>query len=178
MFFESLQTYKDFAVQKSGDCTPKNETYSVRFTTLKVTTVDDTMFFKGVIDVSERLPANMELEAIITRCNLDGSGCSPFDKIVVSRICEKMSTNTSVAYRIIDGIHPHPVCPIFPGAYELNNESKFSFGIFRAMPLEGYLWRTRSVFHEKQGTKRLKKLACLEYDVAVVNKVRRPRQKN
>lgn len=178
MFFESLQTYKDFTVQKSTDCTPANETYDVRFTALKVTTVDDTMFFSGIIDILVKLPMNIELEIAITRCNLDGTGGSPFDKIIIPRMCETMNTNTSAAFKMINGIHPHPACPISAGTYVLNNESKFTFGFFRALPMEGYLWQTRTVFHEKKGRKRIRKLACLVYDVAVVNKVRRPRLKN
>lgn len=181
MFFfrKSLQTYKDFTVQKASDCTPSNERFSAKLSNLEVSASNDSFLFSGNIEIFEKLPMNMEVEISITRCNLDGSGCAFFDKIAYSRICEKMNAKTSVAYKIANGIFPHPECPVSVGSYTMLNDSKYSFEMFKSLPVEGYLWRTRNTFFEKKGNKRVKKLACIEYDVAVMNKVvRRTKQKN
>lgn len=178
MFFRSLQTYKDFTVQKAADCTPINETTVVKVSNLKVSFQNEALIITGTIEIKETLPMNMEMEIAITRCNIDGTGCSFFDKIMYPRICEKMNVKTSVAYKIASGLNPRPQCPVPVGIYEMRNGTNFSLQIFRSMPLEGYLWLTRNTFFEKKANKRLKKLACLGYDVAIVNKVRRTKAKN
>lgn len=169
-FFLSLplQTYKDFKVQRAGDCQPENGTYPVRLTDMKAITTNDTVLLSGRMEILEELPMNIEMELTLTRCNLDRTGCFFFDKLIFSRICEKMKTKTSVAWKIISGIRPSPSCPIAIGNYEMMNDSKFSIEMFKYLPLEGYLWRTRYTFYEKSGLKRIRPLSCLESETAVV----------
>lgn len=171
------QTYKDFRVQKAIDCQPENATYPVKATNMKTIYANDTMFMSGTFEVLHELPMNMELELTLTRCNIDGSGCFLFDKIIFSRICEKMLTKTSVASKIITGIHPVPHCPIAVGFYYMMNDATFSIDMFKMLPLEGYLWRARYTFYEKRSAKRVRALACLELDVIVVTVSHRTKPK-
>lgn len=177
LFFHP-QTYKDFQVQRSIDCQPVNETYPVKVSDMRVTSVNESMVFYGKVEITEDLPMKIEAELKLIRCNIDGSGCTFFDRIILSKICEKMSVKTSIAYKIIRGVHPALTCPISKNTYEIMNESKFSLDIFKLLPLEGYLWRTRYIFYEKNGTKRTRPLACVECDVAVVTRTRRTKPKN
>lgn len=177
LFFHP-QTYKDFRVQRSIDCQPENETYPVKVLDMRVINVNDTLFLNGKIEVLENLPTNIELELKLTRCNLDTSGCTFFDKMFFARMCEKMMIKTSFAYKVVQGIHPVLSCPIPKNTYELMNDSKFSLDIFKMLPLEGFLWRTRYIFYEKNGPKKVRPLACVEFDVAVVTKARRTKPKN
>lgn len=175
--FFFLQTYKDFKVQRSIDCQPKNETYPVKVTNMTGMCVNETINFNGKIEILEDLPTKIEVEASLTRCNLDSSGCSFFDKMIISKICEKMQTKTSISYKIAQGIRPIPTCPIVKNSYEMI-DSKISLDMFKLLPLEGFLWRCRYIFYEKNGPKRVRPLACVEYEVAVVTKVRRPKPKH
>jgi hypothetical protein len=143
---------------------------------MKAVFANDSAFLSGKIEILEQLPVNMEMELTLTRCNLDSTGCNFFDKLVFSRICEKMKAKTSIASKIVSGIHPTPQCPVAIGLYDMMNDSMFSVDMFKLLPLEGYLWRTRYVFYEKNGAKRVRPLACVEYDTSVVT--RRTRRKH
>lgn len=152
---------------KSIDCQPANETYPVKVSDMRALYQNDTIFLNGKIEILEVMPMNIEMEMTVMRCNLDLTGCYLFEKIVFSRICEKMKIKTSIAFKILSGIHPAPHCPIAKGTYEMMNDSKFSMETFKILPLEGYLWNSRNVFYEKIGAKRVRSLACLEYDITV-----------
>lgn len=140
---------------------------------MRVTSANDSMLFHGKMEVFEDLPMKIEAELKLTRCNLDGSGCVHFEKLIFAKICEKMSVKTSVAYKLTLGVHPTPSCPIAKNTYEVTSDSQFSLDIFRLLPLEGFLWRTRYFFYEKSGAKRVRPLACVESDVAIVTRTRR-----
>lgn len=172
--FAGTQTYsKDYRVQKAIDCQPENVTYPVKASNMKAVNANDTMYMSGTIEVLRELPMNVELEISLTRCNLDRSGCFFFDKFIFSRICEKMKTKTSIASRIVNGMHPAFQCPIAVGTYAMMNDSKFIIDVFKMLPLEDYLWRSRFVFHEKSGNKRIRPLGCMEYEVAIFSKPHR-----
>lgn len=175
--FLFLQTYKDFRVQRSIDCQPKNETYPVKMSDMKILSVNDTIFFSGKIEVLEDLPTKIDLEIQLIRCNLDSSGCIFFSKTVFSRICEKIEVKTSLTYKITRGISPTPTCPVKKNTYELMNDANINLDMFRTLPLEGFMWRSRYMFYEKNGLKRSRALACVENDIAVINKTRRPKPK-
>lgn len=70
------------------------------------------MFLSGKIEITAKLPMSIEVELTVLRCNLDTTDCVFFDRMSFSRICEKMKTKTSVAYKTISGIYPSPRCPI------------------------------------------------------------------
>lgn len=145
---------------------------------MSVISANDTVYFNGKIDILEDLPLKIEMEVSLTRCNLDSSGCIFFDKMIFVRICEKMEVKTSIAYKLVQGIHPLPTCPIKKNRYEMMNDAKFSLDLFKLIPLEGFMWRSKYMFYEKNGPKRVRPLACVECEVVIVTKTRRPRPKN
>lgn len=138
--------------------------------------VNGSLCFNGKIHILELMPMNIELELGLTRCNLDKTGCNAFDKMIFPRVCEKMGTKTSVAYKITKGITPTPKCPFTVGVYELTNNSSMSLDIFKLIPLDGYSWKLQCAFFEKKGPKRVRPIACVEYEVSIVNKSRRPKK--
>ena len=109
---------------------------------------------------------NVELEIALTRCSIDKTGCHSFEKMTISRICEKMTTKTSLAYKISQAIVPTPHCPFAQGLYHFSNTSRFTMQTFGMIPLDGYFWRVRNKFYEKNGIKRVRTIACLEIDVS------------
>lgn len=165
--------YKDFRVQNAVDCQPSNETYPARVSGMKGVIVNGTFLFNGKIILSEVMPMNIEIEMALTRCNLDKTGCNFFSRLYFPRLCEKISVKTSLAYKIVKGINPAPSCPFAVGEYELTNNSTLSLDIFKTLPLEGFLWKLRFIFHEKKGSKRIRATGCIEYEVAVVKKTHR-----
>lgn len=167
-----LQTYKDLTVHKAVDC--GNATFPVKVVDFRAESVNKTLVFSGKINVlEERLPMNIEFELSMTRCNLDKTGCTFFDRKILPKLCEKMGTKTSFAYQIVNGIKPTPQCPIKRGQYDLDHNSKFSQQMIQLLP-EGSLWRGRVVFFEKKGVKRFRALACAEYEVSITMKSHRP----
>lgn len=176
--FSIKQTYKDLRVQRSIDCTPENVSYPVYGSDMNIISMNGTIIFTGKVDITEDLPMNIELEMALTRCNVDKTGCINFDKVIFSRICEKMETKTSVAYNLVRGVVPVPKCPIKKGHYDIKNDSQMSMEIFKLIPLEGFLWKSKYLFYEKRGTKRFRPLACVEYDAVVVKKIRRKSSRN
>lgn len=137
--------------------------------------VNGAFVFNGKIKITQTMPMNIELEMALTRCNTDSTGCSFFDRRYFPRLCDKISVKTSVAYKIVNGIRPPPRCPFHIGEYEFTNNSTLSMELFKSLPLEGFLWKMRCIFHEKKGAKRIKTLACVEYGILIVNKTRRPK---
>lgn len=176
--FLSLQTYKDFKVQRSIDCQPENETYPVKVSEMKIVNANGSIFLSGKIEVLEDLPMKIDMEFQLTRCNLDSTGCVLFSKAVFARLCDKIEVKTSLTYKITRGIHPTLTCPIKKNSYDMMNDSSFNMDMFKSLPLEGFLWRSRYMFYEKNGSKRVRTLVCVESDVAFMNKTRRPKPKN
>lgn len=174
--FPPEQTIKGYRVQRAYDCQPENASYPVKVTGMMGIVVNETLSFTGKIHILELMPMNIELELGLTRCNIDKTGCNAFDRMIFPRICEKMGTKTSVAYKITKGISPTPSCPFAIGVYELTNNSSMALDIFKMLPIEGYLWKLQCAFFEKKGPKRVRPIACVEYEVTVVIKSRRPRK--
>lgn len=167
----SPQTYKDLKVHKAVDC--GNETFPVKVLSFEVLSVNGSLVFSGQISILEdRLPMNLEFEISVTRCNLDRTGCVFFDRKIYPKVCEKMSTNTSTAYRVVSGIKPPLQCPIKRGLYELDNRSRYTLNLINFIP-EGNLWRGRILFFEKKGVKRYRPIACAEYEVSIATKSHR-----
>lgn len=140
---------------------------------MRVISENGSMKFHGKMEIRENLPMKIEAELKLTKCNLDGSGCIHFEKLIFSKFCEKLSVKTSVAYKLTMGVHPRPTCPIAKNTYVITNDTNFPLEIFRLLPLEGFLWRMRYFIYEKKGGKRVRPLACVECETAVITKTRR-----
>lgn len=170
-----LQRSKDykFLFEKAFDCQPVNETYPLRVSDMKGFPGIQSFYINGKIEVLSKMPRNIELELGLTRCNIDKTGCHTFEKMAFPRICEKLTTKTSIAYRIRQAIVPNPNCPFDLGTYYFTNSSSFSLNTFRMIPLDGYFWKLQCKFHEKNGFKRIKTIACLEIDVSFPTKFTR-----
>lgn len=134
---------------------------------MKGSVVNGNLVFDGKITVSGVMPMNLEFEIALTRCNLDMSGCVFFDRTYLPKICEKLNVKTTLIYQIAKGIKPTPRCPFAKGEYAFTRNSTMSLDFFRLLPIEGFVWKLRSSFHEKKGLKRMKRLACVQSDVAV-----------
>lgn len=124
----------------------------------------------GRLVVSEQLPMNLEYEISIIRCNVDSTGCAFYHKFIFPKICEKLETKTSMAYKLVRGITPRPHCPLPAGIYSITNNSTFLLNQVFMLQIEGYMWRMRHMFHEKKGQKRVRPLACVELDVIINRK--------
>lgn len=169
----SLQTYKDLKIHKAADC--GNETLPVKVIRFQVKSVNRNLVFSGTISVQEdRLPLNLEFEVSATRCNLDKTGCVLFNQSILSKFCEKLNTETSTVHQIMTGFKPALQCPIKRDVYEFENQSKITMNMVNFLP-EGNLWRCRILVFEKKGRKRLRPLACAEYEVSIVTKSHRPK---
>lgn len=164
-------------VHTTADCTPLNESYAVKILNLTIRPVNESHIFSGKFLIAEQLPMNVEVETSLSRCNKDKTGCTSFDKITFSRICEKMSTKTSIAFKIVKGIRPMPSCPVAKGIYDLYSDWDFSKSIVQMLLSDGFLWRGNTKFYEKKGMKRVRILACMEWDLSVVKKTRRPKSR-
>jgi hypothetical protein len=161
-----MQTSKDIQILRSNDCTPSDKIYPAKIENLEISfSKYDTFLATGRLIITEKLPMNIELDVSLTRCNLDNTGCNRYGAINFPRICEKSTVKTSIAYQIANGIHPVPKCPIQPGIYEIQNDSKFLLNTFLSLPTDGYLWKTKLIFYEKRGLKRVRPLACFSADL-------------
>lgn len=147
----------------------------MRFIDFRVAVLNGSFLFEGEVKISEVMPMNIEVEMGLTRCNVDKTGCIFFHKVYFPRICEKLNVKTSAAYSIIKGVKPKANCPFPAAEYKLSNDSSLSLDMFKLLPIDGYYWKLRVIFHEKKGAKHVRKLGCVEYGVAIVNKTRRPK---
>lgn len=137
---------------------------------------NEALSLSGDIIISERLPMNIEIELSFTSCSLDRVRCTSLKKISVPKICEKMATNTSIAYRLTRGILPTLKCPIAAGTYHLMMTKNISL-VVSLLPLEAYLFVIRAEAFEKNSRKRVRPLACAEFDVSIPHKSNADRSK-
>ncbi|KAG5674738.1 hypothetical protein PVAND_004689 [Polypedilum vanderplanki] len=155
----------DFKILRSIECQTDGKKIPVHFEELRVSKENNALTTYGRMLVNEQLPMNLEYEISITRCNLDSSGCIFFHKVSFPKICEKVEAKTSVAYEIARGIFPRPHCPISAGTYEIKNNSTFLLNQFILLPVDGFLWQTKHIFYEKKNLKRVRLLACIEFEL-------------
>lgn len=130
----------------------------------------DSVKVTGRIEVIESLPMNIEVEISVTRCALDGHGCYSFQKLKFPKICEKMKTETSFSYKIVQGVSPQPQCPVKLGWYNMSYGSIIPFDFLRILPLEGFNWKLKIVGFEKNRTKRVRSLCCVNVQIQVERK--------
>lgn len=131
---------------------------------------DGSLSFSGDIIVSERLPMNAEIELSFTSCSLDRVGCTSLHKMNIPRVCEKMATKTSIAYKIISFIQPTLKCPVDVGTYHLMMTNNLPMAALLLPRFEGYLMVVRTLFFEKNSRKRVRPLACAEYEILSTQK--------
>lgn len=167
-----LQTIKDFSFrfEKAFDCKPENETYPVRVSDMIGSTSNQTFRISGKIHISDKMPTNLELEIALTRCSIDKTGCVSFGKMSFPRICEKLTTRTSIAYKIGRAIVPTPQCPFAQGVYEISNSSSYTLNFLNAVSMDGYFWKLCCKFYDKRGSKRFKAVSCVEMDFSFPTK--------
>jgi hypothetical protein len=153
------------------DCTPTNNSYNpLRLRELSVDRAQDSVKVSGRIEVIESLPISIEVEISVTRCALDGRGCYSFQKLKFPRICEKMKTETSFSFKIVQGVSPTPHCPIAPGWYNMSYGSTVPFDFLKILPLEGFNWKLKLVGFEKNKAKRVRSLCCVNVQIQVERK--------
>lgn len=167
-----LQTNKDFnfRFERAFDCQPDNETYPARVSMNGYATVNQTFHISGTIHVSDKMPMNLELEVSLKRCSIDKTGCRSFGKFVFSRLCEKLTISTSIAYKIAQAVVPTPICPFAQRDYEISNGTSYTLNFMNMIPLDGYYWKLHCMFYEKKGVKRIKTISCVQMDVSFSSK--------
>jgi hypothetical protein len=130
---------------------------------------NSSLWLNGFMIVNETLPMNIELVVALSRCNLDRTGCRHFEDFIYSRLCERLAVRTSVPYIIASSIYPRPQCPVKNDTYLIKNNMKTMIDKILALPvpLAGYLWKAKCIFHEKVHLKRIRPLACVEIAVSI-----------
>ncbi|CRL01192.1 CLUMA_CG014667, isoform A [Clunio marinus] len=162
------KTLPNFSNVQAFDCMPQNATFPMKMLNSQILAENNTCYLKASFEVLEKLPTNLEVELTYIRCNPDQSGCQPYGKLIVSKLCEKMKVKTSVASRIVRGISPEFICPIKPGTYEISKDLKFlqTMLLLSRTSVEGYSWGGRCEFYEKKDRKRIRTIFCVRTEGA------------
>jgi hypothetical protein len=106
---------------------------------MKITTVNNKLYFNGVIDVSRNGSAPMELQIIVNKCDQDMKKCEKLPPRSFKQLCATLNDKSSFLYTLITKLDPPMECPVKAQQYIANN-AVVDITPLTFLPMNGFVW--------------------------------------